>query len=290
VDLAARISRGEAFPDGAPSRLGTTILLSAEDDAATVVCPRLIGQGADLDRVIVPREFNTLVLPDNTSQLERMILKLGPEVRLLVIDPVTSFLRGIDIYKDDSVRSLYRPLVALARKCHIAVVLVVHFGKDGEMKAKYRTLGSVAFVNAARASFAIGREFEEDPVAHFLNTKMNYGKTGLAGLKYRIREEAGAPRLVWEEAPSPLCAESLGKGSRDARMAKVLEWIEGFCAKGDVSYVTDANLQQSGLPGTKGDPDYCRELLWLLESAGKGRIEKTGRKLLKFLPGGKPGT
>ncbi len=53
LDLAARVSRGWDMPVGS---LGTSIpqdvlVLSAEDDAAITIVPRLKAAGADLDRI-----------------------------------------------------------------------------------------------------------------------------------------------------------------------------------------------------------------------------------------------
>src|SRR5438128_1748623 len=53
IDLAARLSRGGALPDGKPSdRPHVTLLLSAEDAASDTIRPRAEAAGADLDRVI----------------------------------------------------------------------------------------------------------------------------------------------------------------------------------------------------------------------------------------------
>ena len=53
VDICARVSRGSAWPDGGRAPLGNALILSAEDDPATVLRPRLEAAGADLDRVFV---------------------------------------------------------------------------------------------------------------------------------------------------------------------------------------------------------------------------------------------
>ncbi len=66
LDMAARVTRGAAWPDEAGARettettsevisrpAGSVVLLSAEDDAADTILPRLEAAGGDADRVIV---------------------------------------------------------------------------------------------------------------------------------------------------------------------------------------------------------------------------------------------
>lgn len=51
IDIAARVSNGAAFPDGAACAQGSVIFLSAEDDAADTIRPRLDAAGADVSRI-----------------------------------------------------------------------------------------------------------------------------------------------------------------------------------------------------------------------------------------------
>jgi RecA-family ATPase len=53
LDMAARVSRGTPFPDccNTPNPTGGVVLLSAEDDLADTIRPRLDAAGADVDRI-----------------------------------------------------------------------------------------------------------------------------------------------------------------------------------------------------------------------------------------------
>src|SRR6185503_11668536 len=56
LDLAARLSRGDTMPDGSQGPgPAATVILTAEDDPARVVRPRLDAAGADVSRVAVIR-------------------------------------------------------------------------------------------------------------------------------------------------------------------------------------------------------------------------------------------
>ena len=74
-------------------------------------------------------------------------------------------------------------------------------------------------------------------------------------------------------------------GSRTLHLTNVSEWCSRHCKTKNTDGVTDADLQQSGLPGTKGNADYCRDLLRQLEQKKLGTIEPVGRKSIMFKPG-----
>src|SRR5262245_34827854 len=106
VDLAARVSRGSAWPGEREHRapVGTAIVLGAEDDPRDTMSERLAAAGADLDRIItftteadevgapVARPFS---LRDEMGALEA-VLASTPDCRLLVIDPISAYLGGVD--------------------------------------------------------------------------------------------------------------------------------------------------------------------------------------------------
>src|SRR5438067_12812317 len=92
IALVARLSRGGALPDGALlSRACTSVLLSAEDDAADTIRPRAEAAGVDLARLVVP-DFGGRVprFPDDLPALEELVRDRGAE--LVVIDPLMAFL------------------------------------------------------------------------------------------------------------------------------------------------------------------------------------------------------
>src|SRR5262245_4466592 len=75
IDLIARLSRGGPLPDGTLlSRPHTSVLLSAEDDAADTIRPRAEAAGADLSRLLLPKIKGRVPrLPDDFPALEALI-------------------------------------------------------------------------------------------------------------------------------------------------------------------------------------------------------------------------
>ncbi|HTH17370.1 MAG TPA: AAA family ATPase, partial [Magnetospirillum sp.] len=166
LDLAARVSRGSPWPDvpDASAPLGGVVLLSAEDDAEDTIRPRLDAAGADVHCIkllhAVRHNYREnqkealFSLATDLPALEAAILAV-PDCRLVVIDPITAYLGDTDSHKNAEIRGLIAPLAALAAKHGVAIVCVTHLNKSGSGPAIYRSIGSIAFVAAARAAWAV---------------------------------------------------------------------------------------------------------------------------------------
>src|SRR5437899_202093 len=75
LDLIARLSRGGPLPDGSVlAEPCTSLLLSAEDDAADTIRPRAEAAGADLARLVVPNfDGHVPQLPHDIPALEELV-------------------------------------------------------------------------------------------------------------------------------------------------------------------------------------------------------------------------
>ncbi len=115
MDLAARVTRGKAFPgedvghlehlDKVDNLPGGVVVLNAEDGLADTIKPRLIASGADTTRVLALSAINTdgtlFGIPKDISTLERAIESV--DARLAIVDPLSVFMNG-DPNKDNEVR------------------------------------------------------------------------------------------------------------------------------------------------------------------------------------------
>lgn len=94
VDLAARLTRGQALPDGSRvERSKLVLFLNAEDNLETVVMPRLLAAGACIEHVysMQPPDADVLVqLPRDLNDLESRIREAGIDV--VFIDPIVAFM------------------------------------------------------------------------------------------------------------------------------------------------------------------------------------------------------
>jgi putative DNA primase/helicase len=158
--IAAAVSQGKEWPCGERrSRCGSVIILSAEDDAARYHCSPT---HADCSKVHIleavrkndderQRSFN---LQLDLPELEKTIEQLD-DVLLVIIDPITSYLGKVDSHKNADIRSVLEPLGKMAAKRHVTVIANTHLSKAAGGSANSRVIGSVAFVNHARAAFIV---------------------------------------------------------------------------------------------------------------------------------------
>ncbi len=157
--MAAALSRGLPLPmSDRPDRPGSTILMSAEDDPARTIVPRLVAGGADLTKIHI---LESVILANGSEALPSLradidaitaaAARLG-DCRLIVIDPVSAYLKGVDDNRNAALRGVLTPLNRLAERLGAAVVLVSHLTKAGSANRKHRVLGSIAYVGACRAN------------------------------------------------------------------------------------------------------------------------------------------
>jgi len=210
IELAKHVTKGIRWPvDNTPCPTGDVILLSAEDDLADTIRPRLDAAGANPDKVyflesiqeidkegeLIKRGFS---LKRDVAAIEQT-LEQNPQVRLIIVDPISAYLGGTDSHNNSDIRSVLSPLSELANKKKVAIVVITHLNKGGgQGSAMYRATGSLAFVAAARAVFIVTRDQDDPERRLFLPIKNNLG-TDREGFAYRvIQADNGAPIIDWE--------------------------------------------------------------------------------------------
>lgn len=241
LDLGARITVGEVFPDGATCKSpGSVILIAGEDDPADTIVPRFLAAGGDAKKLHIRIEEFT-IQQNYLQQLEQAIREIG-DVRLLVIDPITEFLGKVGNAADmTEMRRVLAPLIDLLRRHKIACIAVSHLNKDQTQAAIYRTTGSLAFVAVARAVFLIGKDKECPERRLMLPVKNNLGPDTL-GLAYAIREtkvgDVTTTTVLWEPDPVEVTPdEILGDSSRSAgttspKLDEAMSWLSDYLESG----------------------------------------------------------
>lgn len=212
LSMICRASRGEPmFPgDEGIGEPQNCAFVGAEDDISSVVIPRVIANGGDLNKIAtMPLKkkrgvIELLTFPDGVHKLEAMIN--ASSARFVTIDPISSFLgEDIQSHNDASVRRALGPLVEVAKNQQCCIVLVRHLNKDSSMKAIYRGGGSIAFSGIARCGIIGGRL--PDDSGYGLAQVKNSNEVRLEGcLGYTIERQdvkipgAGSvsmPRIEW---------------------------------------------------------------------------------------------
>ena len=126
------------------------------------------------------------------------------------------------------------PLGDLARKRGVAVVAVTHLRKS-ESAAIYRAMGSLAFVAAARAVFAVARAPDDETGRRrlFMPVKSNLS-SDTNGFAYSLLASDGeTPHVAWERDPVTadvdelLGAEAKRKGPAPEGRDAAVAWLKG---------------------------------------------------------------
>jgi putative DNA primase/helicase len=251
ANLAAIVTTGGQWPvDGGTSKFGSVIFLSAEDDAADTIKPRLEAAGADTTRCYIldavrdldatgearVRSFN---LQCDIDRLAALLEDIS-DVALVVIDPISAYLGGTDSHKNADVRAVLAPLAELAARHAVAVVCVSHLNKAGGNEALMRVTGSMAFVAAARAAYVVARD-KHDPLRRlFLPLKNNVGSDQV-GLAFKVEPfdlEGGiqTSRVMWDAEAVTVSADEAMRPmeSDDERdqQDEVADWLQDLLSLG----------------------------------------------------------
>jgi hypothetical protein len=224
LDIAARVSRGAPWPDAPDDKqpAGDVILLTAEDDLGDTVRPRLDAHEADVNRIIAIRgarfvddnEERMVNLATDLDSIRRVIQEAN-EPRAIIIDPVSAYLGKTDSHKNAEVRAVLAPLSELAAELRVAVIAVSHLRK-GEGAALYRTMGSLAFIAAARSAWVVCKDEADSKRRLMLPLKSNIAPD-VGGLAFAIMPHGfdSQPVVCWEAEPVTKAADdAIGHGRK----------------------------------------------------------------------------
>lgn len=214
TDLAARVTTGSPWPDGTDCPLGSVILIAAEDDPARTMRPRLDAHRADVKRVHL---LAMVKKPGHDGKPAEMLFTLAdvgamesalntrPDCKLVVIDPIGSFLGGgTDAHRDNEVRSVLAPVAKLVERYGVAALIVAHVRKATAGHADDLVLGSRGFTGIARSVLHVCLDKDDTNRRLLLSGKNNLAKQA-DGLAFTIAGEP--PAIVWEPEPVRMNAD-----------------------------------------------------------------------------------
>lgn len=247
-DLIARYTTGRDYPDGAANTIGAgeVLMLNCEDDPADTIKPRLLAAGADVSRVSQlegvitevgdKREERMLALDTDLALLERE-LKNNPQIGLVTVDPITSYLGKSDMLKEQELRRLLVPVKDLCERLGVTVIANGHFNKRSDVSALHKIGGAVAMSGVARAAWLFAKNPEAEGEYLMLLGKNNLTKKR-TGMKYRFGTKdlstGEAPFIVWGgDADSD--ADSVfttANDSSEKRRAKAERFLSEYLADG----------------------------------------------------------
>jgi len=250
--MASRVTTGSPWADGTVCPKGSVILISAEDDPADTIRPRLDAHHADAKRVHLlsmvrkigaeGRQQDVMFTLADMASLEVALGKCR-DCRLIVIDPIGSFLGGgTDAHRDNEVRAVLAPVAKMAEKYGAAVLVVAHRRKSGGSFADDLALGSRAFTGIARAVWHLTRDCEDKGRRLFLPGKNNLGPEG-NGLAFTII--GNPPTIAWERDAVAMTAddalatedgnEKKKPGPKPEARSQAAEWLQDLLRDGPMA-------------------------------------------------------
>ena len=219
--LAAREGKGKSTVASSwaarETRNGGTVLwIGTEESREAAIVPRLIANGADMDRVIfvdVQTDLGTgaLVFPLDLYRIEQVIREHN--VTMIFLDPAKAVVPpGFSGNDDIAVRQYLEPIASLADRCKVTIIGLAHFGKRVGADSGQLMLGSVAWSQVARCVLSIAED-PETGTRVLTNTKANYVGTDRS-VEFRIVSTT----VHTEDGPTEIgSVEWLGDTTVDAR-------------------------------------------------------------------------
>lgn len=252
--------------DGRCGPTGSVILVDGESDPERVLLPRLQAHGADTSRVGLVKMKHTvgedgkkrevMFSLKDLPELEQ-VLRGRPDCKLIVVDPVGSFLgQKVDAHRDNEIREVLAPLAVLAEKYGVAVVLVMHHRKGASDRADDKVMGSVGFVGIARQVWHVSKDAEDAKKRYFLAGKNNLSEEQ-KGLSFTI--EGNPARVAWggevdESADDAMRGDRDGGrdgGEREEQAERLKEgkkFLEEMLAEGPVEMkVLEKEAKEAGV-------------------------------------------
>lgn len=234
--IAAEASTGKLT--GKPMNVA---YLATEDSLSLTVAPRLKAAGADMEKVFsfqvtTPEGgAGALSLPGDIQALEKALVEKN--VGLVILDAAKSAMHGsLNGFRDDDVRRFLDPLAAMCDRCDLAVVGLVHFGKQQSADSGKLILGSIAWSQVARSVLSVAQDMDSGGLV-VTNTKSNLASRRVSREVHLesvlIRTDDGGTtevgRAVLGDETNVSAADLLAVAEEHGgRRTQGEEWLQGY--------------------------------------------------------------
>lgn len=237
--MASQVSTGRAWPDcpDVPVEKGPVLIFNGEDDPARIK-ERCKWMGGDMKNIhlLTPGKGKRLLdIRYDLALLQKTIDDMPTRCRLIVFDPITSYMGNCKQNNNNEVRAALEPLSSLAVRNKLCIVIVNHMNKKAGEKYVYRGLGSMGFTAVCRSVWGIilDENDEDRQVRLFCPVKTNYSEQ-VSGLKYRIINNA----IHFESEPYYGSIDDVSGQAQDTKASKVADaekWLTEALAGGTVA-------------------------------------------------------
>ena len=237
MHIASRVSTGGELPEGQKLERGCVLYLSAEDDAAYTIRPRIDAMGGDPTRIRIQGDFLSFD-EDGLNAVQREVKRNPPD--LIILDPLFAYIPSSqDMYRPNVIRQLLSFLKEIAEDGSTAVLIIRHLTKAKQDKAIYRGGGSMDVIGAARSAFLVCDHPNQSSTKLVVHIKHNIAVRGQT-LCYEIQgEKGGVATLNWlgssDITIDDLVSSEVGAGT--SALDEAIQFLRSFLKDGPVATI-----------------------------------------------------
>jgi RecA-family ATPase len=235
IAIAAAVTTEQNLPFIPDLERGIVLILSAEDDPARVLKPRLLVHGADDSKIRFQRRPFTL--DSRGLGLLRTEIEQHRPV-MVIIDPLIAYMdSGTDLHKATDTMRFMIELDMLAREFDLAMVAVRHLRKSDSDDPLYRGLGSIAIAARVRSALFLGRHPDDPETRAVAQPKCSYAPEGETIL-FTLEAANGHPKVRWLGTTAELKADDLlmrlpsERGRHDKERENAKKFLRDFLEDG----------------------------------------------------------
>jgi putative DNA primase/helicase len=264
ADFISRLTRGTDFPDCKNTTPPCeVVMLASEEDYDSDIKPRLVAAHANTDKVWFAQQSSAggddpwPIALDRDLGLLRAMLTDHPAVKLIVVDPVSSYIGNVDPNRPKEVRPFIDKLKAFAKDMNVSVLLIMHFSKNPDVAAIHRAGGAATWTDAPRAVWMFDKKKATDDAQDVPDTyvmvpgKLNqvaadkkktleFQFTGVPVIIEEVEESIGA--VLWGAETSLTMDEQFARapverqktGPKPVATAAAKTWLLDYLAGGAV--------------------------------------------------------
>jgi hypothetical protein len=196
ADLVARVTRESIWPEvsgelSAPSpcplprgegfvKAGSAIVVCPDDVREEIMSARLAAAGADLEKVfVVDADRSPEMMEAVTVKCELNLIKAAiqslPDCKLVVINPLSMLLEGLDRRTPGVMEDLLRGLATLAKEHRVAIVVAADLNGRASLRSVDRLLATFGNASRSRSVWGIFRESAESDRRVMVSLDRNFG-------------------------------------------------------------------------------------------------------------------
>jgi len=293
LDLAARITTGRQAPDGQSIMAGSCLFLVGEDGLEDTIRVRADILKADCSKIIVldgvkhKNQTEAFRFDRHLEALEYAI-RTTPEIKLVVIDPVSSFLGKYGKNDAGDTRAIMDPLAKLAGRLRFSALLLDHLNKAQTLSAAYRTSGSQQWSAAPRAVYYLAEDPAEENFGRRIldNIKVNLGKKPHK-LSFVIGEHGPEDYKIEKDdyrSADEILQTQPSVGTKSRALKDAAQWLKSQLKDGprsaseleelaraeDISHSTLRRAKKElGVDAYQGGGGFPKHWFWMLPSRGE---------------------